>query len=41
MAHVGGELIRPIGINMNGELETLGSGGIGVVNDLDTVEWLF
>ncbi len=40
MLEVNGELMRPVGLNRSGELETIGPGGHGVVAELDGTEWL-
>ena len=40
MLEVNGELVRPVGLNRRGELETIGPRGHGVVAELDGTEWL-
>ncbi|MBI88219.1 MAG: hypothetical protein CMB67_04235 [Euryarchaeota archaeon] len=40
MVSIEGEIMRPIGINLSGELEAIGSEGVVSIGDLDVVKWL-
>jgi len=40
MVQVNGEIMRPVGLSIEGEIEALGTNGQEVVRDLDGTEWV-